>query len=370
MKRHLKIILSLSIAILFQQWAYTQDCTDNCVWPGDTNNNGICNNLDILPIGIAFGTEGPFRNFTSPDLWQPEEAADWTENLPISGVNYKHIDANGDGFIDDFDTNIIGDNFNKVNDSFTALAGNTLSGDDLFIVLDKEEVAPGEELTVQIHLGTPDRPIEDLYGIAFSIAVNSEYVASTSPPTFVDSWMGTTADLLNYEKVDLPTWSQFYLGSVRTDGTSRTGSGVIAEFRFVIADVIIAIEQDTTQSIPFLFEFQNVLAINKFEEEIPIGVRHDSITIHHASLINSTPEIIDDQLFSIVPNPVSSYLYLQCKSSLSDVKIYNQFGQLVFWQPNKSETPFHFNLSDLAAGTYVVSAATNGKRVRQRFLKI
>ncbi|MGB1243067.1 MAG: hypothetical protein ACPG49_11130, partial [Chitinophagales bacterium] len=67
------------------------------VWPGDTNSDGIANNFDLLPIGTAYGSMGNPR--INPTLaWIGQAADDWTDTL-VGGVNYKHIDCNGDGEI-------------------------------------------------------------------------------------------------------------------------------------------------------------------------------------------------------------------------------------------------------------------------------
>lgn len=369
MKRQLQTIILTSLLFLFSQQAWSQDCTDNCVWSGDANTNGICNNLDILPIGLAFGATGPARNFVSPDPWEPQTAEDWSQDLPVSGTNYKHIDTNGDGIINELDAIIVGDNLNATNDSFTVLAGHEFLGDDLFIEFDQSQIAPGQELTLSIHLGTSANPIENLYGIAFSLEVIEEYIEFNNPPTFPDSWLGTATECINYEKVDLPTWNEVYLAKVRTDGTSSTGGGIIAQVSIVIADVILPLIQDSTAVIPFPFKFKNVLAINEFEEEIPIGVRHDSVEIRHASFITSTVETSKNSTFQVFPNPAKNQIFLQSEQPLSDVKVYNNLGKMLLQQPEESVMPFHLNISDLAAGVYFVTAVIDKRRVRQKFVK-
>nr|HQU59223.1 hypothetical protein [Saprospiraceae bacterium] len=70
------------------------DCEADCVWAGDTNSDGIANHLDVLPIGIALGSQGPER--TTPANWSPQPGPDWPE-AQYNGANFKHIDADGDG---------------------------------------------------------------------------------------------------------------------------------------------------------------------------------------------------------------------------------------------------------------------------------
>ena len=77
------------------------------IWPGDTDNNGIVDTLDILPIGIYFRSTGDARENISynwmanefPALWEDEAAAP--------------ADCNGDGIVDISDVLAIGLNMGK-----------------------------------------------------------------------------------------------------------------------------------------------------------------------------------------------------------------------------------------------------------------
>ncbi|MEO1713392.1 MAG: hypothetical protein AAFU60_08665, partial [Bacteroidota bacterium] len=75
-------------------------CTIDCVWSGDTNNDGIANHEDLLPIGTALGASGPIRNGLIN--WAPYTGLDWSADLP-GGFNAKHIDANADGDVSEVD---------------------------------------------------------------------------------------------------------------------------------------------------------------------------------------------------------------------------------------------------------------------------
>lgn len=70
------------------------------VFPGDANNDGIVDERDVLPLGLYWGNQGPFRA-TNPDLSPKEIPAHvfvaslrWT---PLASV---YADADGSGTID------------------------------------------------------------------------------------------------------------------------------------------------------------------------------------------------------------------------------------------------------------------------------
>ena len=57
------------------------------VWPGDVNNNGIVNEVDLLTLGKAFGAAGPSRGETNL-IWQGEEIIEQWEGTFPNGLNY------------------------------------------------------------------------------------------------------------------------------------------------------------------------------------------------------------------------------------------------------------------------------------------
>jgi enterochelin esterase-like enzyme len=75
------------------------------IFPGDTDNNGIVDALDILPIGLYFLNEGYGRDSTSYS-WSTEGSINWSWDTPPA----THADANGDGIVDEKDVIAIGMN--------------------------------------------------------------------------------------------------------------------------------------------------------------------------------------------------------------------------------------------------------------------
>lgn len=80
------------------------------VWPGDTNNDGIVDELDVLPLGRYFDFQGPARDSLAV-TWVPREAVRW------DSVGATYADANGDGRVTQNDLLAVGLNFGKVRPS-------------------------------------------------------------------------------------------------------------------------------------------------------------------------------------------------------------------------------------------------------------
>ena len=89
--------------------ALTFAVTDGLVvWPGDTDDSGLVDAQDLLPIGARFGVTGPARDSTEQGIeWEPRAAPVW----PTPSDTY--VDANGDGEVDAADVLAVGLNFGR-----------------------------------------------------------------------------------------------------------------------------------------------------------------------------------------------------------------------------------------------------------------
>jgi len=78
------------------------------VWPGDTNNDGIVNQVDVLSIGFYWKHTGPKRSTTNPSVWEAQQATPWQ---PDERATF--ADANGDGIVNQNDVLSIGLNWKR-----------------------------------------------------------------------------------------------------------------------------------------------------------------------------------------------------------------------------------------------------------------
>lgn len=86
-------------------WNFFKNFKSPCfVYPGDTDNNGVVDAYDILPVGIHFLKQGTIRTNSSLD-WNPQPVSGWTTKAA------GHADANGDGRVDEKDVISIGVNW-------------------------------------------------------------------------------------------------------------------------------------------------------------------------------------------------------------------------------------------------------------------
>ncbi|MDI6793484.1 MAG: GDSL-type esterase/lipase family protein [bacterium] len=79
---------------------------DMLVWPGDTNNDGTVNEMDILPVGSCWLLTGPTREEASLN-WEGQSASPWPDHWAT------YADANGDGIIDEREIVPVGLNWGR-----------------------------------------------------------------------------------------------------------------------------------------------------------------------------------------------------------------------------------------------------------------
>ena len=77
------------------------------IYPGDTNNDGVVDARDILPIGLYYGLTGSPRD-TLSTAWG---ARDLMEAWPHPNENAAYADCNGDGTVDASDVTAIIENW-------------------------------------------------------------------------------------------------------------------------------------------------------------------------------------------------------------------------------------------------------------------
>jgi subtilisin len=77
------------------------------VWPGDTNNDGLVDITDVLPVGVWFGSQGPRRS-TFNIRWEPQITSAW--DIP----ELTYVNATGSGIINQNDIIPIALNFGNV----------------------------------------------------------------------------------------------------------------------------------------------------------------------------------------------------------------------------------------------------------------
>jgi hypothetical protein len=236
------------------------------LWPGDVNNSGLVNGVDVLWLGVAFGAEGPVRPGAST-LWQPQPlGVPWVGQFP-GGLNYAYADGNGNGEVDDDDLeDAIFVHFGKthgtpVPDGY--LNGSAQSGAPrLRLIASAGEVVPGQLVTVRAELGSAEEPV-DFYGLTFAAQYRADLVDDGGQAIAFDEdddgWM--------VPESDKPLEDLFFrngaegtceVAVTRTNQVSvQGGFGLVGTFSIIIEDIIVGLVRDT-----FVLQIDSVLLVS------------------------------------------------------------------------------------------------------------
>ncbi|MFK8162395.1 MAG: Ig-like domain-containing protein [Lewinella sp.] len=206
---------------------------DDCVWPGDTNNDGVVDVGDLLPIGLAMGGTGTPRLSEDASAWSAQYGEDW--ETAINGINLKHIDANGDQIISSLDTQIVMEHLGLQH----RLRSAPLDFAPFEINLRGPQIAePGDLISLDIIAGSSNVVIIDVAGFRMPFVYDNSIVDPTQVNISFgeDSWMSYDSPILAISENDVPN-GRLDAAVTRTSSNTASGFGVLGQLNVVIIDV-------------------------------------------------------------------------------------------------------------------------------------
>ena len=343
---------------------------DDCVWPGDTDTNLVVNHFDLLNIGLAYDSVGTTRENASFD-WFGQPSFDWSQTTPTSNVNFKHIDADGNGIIEAADTVAITQNFGLTHNfsepdilnQFTDLPPT-----DGFTVVTPFYIEPdtlieGETIALNLILGDVSNIVTGLYGIGFSIEYDSSVIVPGSASiNFDNCWLGdVNADAISIQ-FDFHSPGRIDAAITRIDGIEMDGYGIFGDLIITLEDDILLWDGGsnnfggTTTDVFADFAITNYHLINFSQEEILVEGMTTSALIGETTSL-SFIELND--LISVFPNPAKDAFFIASqKIDLEVVRIFSTTGELKAMKTNIKNT-LEFSTEELASGIYFIEIQTS-----------
>lgn len=323
----------------------------SCVWAGDTDTSQTVNNFDLLPIGLGYGEVDYVR--TNADLlFDCEPNRDWTNSTPLTGVNYKHSDCDGNGIVNADDTMGIALNWGQ----FYLKSGGGTAANGIPLYTDYYQTVEGATIQVPIILGDSLNPVDSAYGVAFTINYDPTLVDTNSVSVnFLNSWFGQiNTDMIAVSK-DFYTPGQIQVGLTRIDHTYRSGMGQIGAIQMTIKDDIIKKSANTHLNM-FI---DNVRLISDQEVEISTVPVYTYVLIVDTTTITSTGAVENLNNLLVYPNPASSTIYLESEQSiLQQMEVFNVAGQQIF-SKNLNSNQHTLSVANLSEGIYLLRVQTD-----------
>ncbi len=344
----------------------------DCVWPGDANGDRLANHIDVLNIGLGYNEVGiprPFFPFDNPIAWVPNLGIDWAQS--INGVNFKHLDCDGNGHINEADLHAILQNYSPAPIQERREDPQAVP---LYIRFRKDQIVlddPEELVTIEadIYLGAVDQPVDNLEGVAFSLTYPNEMKLPIPVDFQVDtSLFGPVDSLLLIEK-DLSDFGvgRFDVGIARKsktgiDGAGRVGTAIIV----VTADIIFFREEERKLCL----NIGDAYAVDSAGVEVPVRIMNDSceITISRGTITTTSQERLKLNM-RVFPNPAT------------DEMVWIAFdeptrGQLTIFDLNGREiqlggvngTQTQVNLSPFGPGVYILQLVNDSGVQRRRIV--
>ncbi|MBK8492320.1 MAG: T9SS type A sorting domain-containing protein [Saprospirales bacterium] len=337
---------------------FLSPCPEGNVWPGDANADNIANNIDMLNLGMAYGATGPARSVVSIN-WQAWSAMNWTETFP-NGVNFKHADCDGTGSIDAIDQEAIELNYSETHGTPLPVEYSEGTEEDPPLYADLPEqgqVGAGDAFEIPIILGTHNLPIDDIYGIAFTMHFNPDLIDPASVNLeYPNSWMGVSG--VNMIVLDKKFVEEGIIDVAlsRIDGNNVSGYGQIMSFIGIIDDVLGKHEMK--------IEFSKVRAIMFNDELIDLQFPEETIII--SSLKEMAPQTEGLKVF---PNPSHEEIRwtLSSNHQCEYAAVIDVNGRVLAEQFGPKQT---FSLGDLPAGMYWLKVQAGDQVFISRFVKM
>ncbi|MCB0593637.1 MAG: SprB repeat-containing protein [Lewinellaceae bacterium] len=341
----------LDTATCWEAWLYLT-VTETLVRPGDTDSSGMADQYDLLNIGLGYGAAGPIRPNASLD-WQGQPAPFWPQYTPASGINYRHIDTDGDGLISAADTLALSQNWGLAWEDGEGRPGSPpfqTNADGAPFYLQPDTLIEGATMQLPLILGSEETPAAGVYGLAFSLYFDEAVVQDGSAALLLaDSWLGNPAQNLIYMQRLDDAAGRIDVGITRIDGLDAEGYGPIGDLFITIEDDILALNRGFGREA--WFEIRNARLISYQEE--PLAVDTPPSVSPVLTSLRDQPLSLKLRLS---PNPAGSHFRLSGQLlQLEQVQLLNVIGQPVrSWR--RPESGDLFSLQGIAPGLYLVKA--------------
>ncbi len=366
-------VTKLLVTNIFSQTTDKLPSVTDYVYPGDLNGDSKANVYDLLNLGLGFGATGVPRPFATT-AWTPQFAPNWDRNTS-AGVNYKHIDSDGNGEINVFDRNAIEQHYTPIDPAPTAVSS---AAPKVWVqfAADTLDVDPSDATPLQISgeimVGDANNPVSGLHGLAFTLPY-SEYVNYDPELDYSDgSFLGAATELLVLPK-DNADRRQFDVGLSLKSGLPTTGHGRIGKVNFTTDFIIIidVIERSGTAKVPFFVPVVGLRGVDAAGNPVELeGIVQDTVWLNLLETSTTKQDVLQRQTV-VFPNPASGEAWLSVgKLLLQHVDVFDAFGRLVESHKPTGKHTTRFDTHSWAGGVYFLRIQTAQGIVEKRMIKL
>ena len=346
----------------------SQFCIAQTMWPGDVNNNGIVNGIDVLYVGLASGAEEEERVGGNASWTEQTITSLWEQSF-VDGINYAYADCDGDGEIEEEDiSNAIKINFGKTHgtvlpDEYSGAGG----GNAPFVELLPQvaNVGLNDMIHFDLWLGSTDTPVQNFYGIAMELSYNPDFVLSGAwnYEGISSPWFDPVDDDSETLFFVDPVAGKMHLAITRTDQQSISGAGKIGDFSIVIEDIVVGFLSDTLtlQIDKIRMIDQNFSTLSVVPDSTFVVISRPDRTVNQYD----TPEV------SVYPNPVNDFFTIQSTAPVTGYELTDIAGKQVLKEERLDERQtitISKNKYDLHSQLYLLKVYTKKGMVVKKII--
>lgn len=333
MKYIFRLLLGLVLCLVWQVDNFAQ------VFPGDADNNGRVENFDVLYTGFAYGEIGPARLGGPAQDTESFISVMWEAMFP-TGQNFIFADADGNGAVDFADLLTISTNYGEEHSTVTTTVFQEgIDGLDPSVEFDRSAIpsiiTENSTLEIPLILGSPDQPILDINGVAFSITYDAELIADLQL-TLDPLWMGGDGEvfLLQSHLDNNPeSAGQLDVAMTRLGNNPVTSFGRIGTLSIIIEDDLIELLPDNVDRLPIAISVVGVGAVDGNFNQIPVVQDSLHLNVIHPAAISDVIDQKNNIQVKIFPNPASEVINITSSVSLEGISIHSLSGQSLFSLP-------------------------------------
>jgi hypothetical protein len=328
------------------------------LYPGDCNRDNICNNIDVLNIGIGYGKTDQIREgiyFT--DNWGPVRAYDWTQFSAKS--NYRFADANGNGSIDSAsDISVIFKNYGTV--ANTPSVTYSPAGGQIFSINAADTfalVAGNTSFQIKLQLGSSAATASYSYGLAFTLKYDTTIFKSNFIQFNPSKWFTDLHNTLNFARVNA-TKGEVDLAIVRRDGSNKNGFGELGVIDVVVDDILGGL----TNGMNVNFEITKAVIIDSFYNLLPVTLPNPK-PVHVVKKSSSSIAAVTPK--SIIISQDQDKLYVHNTDlKKSELTIYNLLGTKVIKSRDWDGQKMTIDIKTWSPGLYLIQYRDQVKKVQ------
>lgn len=342
----------LDVYVQVQDVVQTCNLEEDRVWPGDVNNNGRVDMIDLLHLGASIGEVG-FQRPESGIDWFSKSGKDW--NRKLNGIDLKFSDSDGDGYITDQDLLAIDRNYTFAHDLVPEIL--PIPKDlPLFIEPVQAVLDSGDMAEINIVLGKESTPALDINGFLFTLDFNSGLVDNNTVFVNFDNYSWLTQGASSVQLAKGPRPGSIDAGISRTRGQTISGHGVVVKIGFVVRENVQGFKSD--EEIPMYLNLHNVFLPGPAGQLYQLPDAQAFIKIKTKA--NKDRPLTNNDLV-VFPNPAQEEINLHLNgyyNQLQTIRLFNLAGQMVRELDAPAAKQEKLYLKGLEAGLYVLQVKT------------